>query len=80
MSLDKASWQRLELLEHPSYNVGLKTVLYFMAIWYINSNKQKRNPIRGAAIVEKLEYINKQNSVVNNIRFNYLLLFSGKKK
>ena len=41
--------------------------------------QKKRNPIRGAAIVEKLEYINKQNSVVNNIRFNYLLLFSGKK-
>ena len=32
---------------------------------------QKRNPIRGAMIVEKLEFINKQNSVV--IKFGLLI-------
>ena len=32
---------------------------------------QKRNPICGAVIVEKLEYINKQNSVV--IKFGLLI-------
>ena len=32
---------------------------------------QKRNPIRGAVIVGKLEFINKQNSVV--IKFGLLI-------
>ena len=41
---------------------------------------QKKNPIRGAVIVEKLEFINKQNSVVIKYWFTYLLIFSCKNR
>ena len=46
---------------------------------FSNSEKQKRNQIRGIAIVKKFKFINKQNCY-DYIQFIYIMIFSGKIK